>query len=345
MAKSNVLPVILIIVGIYLVGSQLGLFSINLFTSEDLLSDFIGKAGISSAMNSSPDLSIDFINEAINKYYAFGIFDGPIKVSPASKARMVEQMQRLNSNIRNQLLNEYGLVTTEDIFSPMLISTLQKESYSAADFDTIIGEFGKAPKRYCTSITLLDNRYQSVEIDNQAIAYCNSLPTNIFVKSGSKWSLVALPDLTFTTQERVCTTNITTGIGVCQLVQSDTKTLNLSKIKAELFINGNDIFIGIGNKGVESIDKITPKYEFAQYAYQIEQATCGIDTWDSSQANCVAVSNSPDVISASTGVIKESNKISDLWYGITKKGEGFTDPMFLIGIGAIVLALVLFMKK
>lgn len=346
MVKSNnniIIGIILVALFVFFIGPQLGLFSINLVNTPEILSDFIGKAGLSSAINQSDYWTsgnfIGWANEAISKYYAFAIFDGPVELTSESKARTAEQMQSLNTNIRNTL-HGYGLSTTEDIFSQNLITTIQKDDYTEADFDLIINELGKAPKRYCNSILLEAQANQFSSEYNQVRAYCTSLPTNIFTKSGSKWVLVTLPDFTMNLSH-ICSIGEAGSLANCQ---APIQTLRLSQIKAEMFFSNGDIFVGIGNKGVNSIRAIEPRYEFAQYAYLIDQENCGTDI-NVDSASCVAISNSADVISASEGVIVESGRISDLWYGLTKKGQGFTDPIFLIIGGAIALLFIILLLK
>lgn len=338
--QKLIIGIVLVALFIFYIGPQLGLFSINLVSTPEILSDFIGKAGLSSSINQTDYWSsgnfVQWANEVIDKYYAFGIFDGPVKISAESKQRIAEQMLSLNGNIRN-MLQGYGLSTGEDIFSQTLITTIQKESYTETDFDNIINELGKVPKRYCNAIILEAQSQEFSSEYNQVQAYCNSLPANIFTKSGSKWVLVTLPDFTMDLTH-ICNIAEADNIADCQ---APTLTLKLSHLKAEMFLNNNDIFIGVGNKGVADINTISPKYEFAQYAYQIDQESCGEDI-NVDSASCVAISNSADVISASEGIIKESNQFSDLWYGLTKKGQGFTDPIFLIA-GGIVVVVILFL--
>jgi hypothetical protein len=119
-----------------------------------------------------------------------------------------------------------------------------------------------------------------------------------------------------------------------------TEIIKLSNIRFEINQKTGDIFIALGQKGITEANAIEGRYQFEQYAYQLEHKDAmPITDWNGKTGYTV-LSNNQAVVDAADGKISETSKISDLWYGI-KKGEATSSPLLWINISHIAIIVIL----
>jgi hypothetical protein len=341
MAKNKGLWIVLAIIAIMIIGPKLGLFSIELFQINELDSRFVAKAGLISGI-SDYWMGADSINQYIDKFYAVGIFDGPVKLEDSFRTRIVARMVDINARA---LTGRERYFFNTPPFSQKLMDTINKPEYTAADLATIFGELDNTANTYCAAVRNYKLANPS-DIDVESIVkLCDTKPAKLFTQSGGKWQVASLNDYTW----QMCTGGACYigegGQPICTIRVCTNETVYLSRIRAEVFEAKGDIFIGVGSKGIAEVEKIDSKYEFAQYAYEIEHAGCSAQTTLDS-GGCAAASNSPELLSATNGTIKQSNSVTDLFYGFKYGNDSiFMDKTVWIIGGAILLIVVLLLLK
>lgn len=122
----------------------------------------------------------------------------------------------------------------------------------------------------------------------------------------------------------------------------DTHTIRLSEAKIEIDEKKGDIIIAVGSDGIKEANSIEGKYEFAQYAYQIEHKDAHPSSILFLEGNrYTVISNSQDVVDAGEGEIDETSTLDDLWYGIENDLVKPTSVLgnywiYIIGLGLIL---------
>lgn len=314
--KNMVVWIIIIAAAIFIIGPKLGLFSIQFIGVNQLDSSFVGKGGITGAISQNYP---DSINSIIDNAYGFAIFDGPVKLDGQYKNTLIQSMQRANYEVKTS--PDFGpIFNYQEPFSQSLIAVISKSEYTYADLKVMAREIDATADNFCSAArTYSQNHTDDLEL---VLKICNAKPADLFTESNGKMIWNAWGDIVFENQ-----------------------TIYLSKIKGEFYESKGDIFIAANQKGISELEGIESKYEFPQYAYEINHSQSS--SFNTCTSNCYTViSNDADVILASSGDIEKSNSFTDLWYGITHGNSSALKDWKLWGIvGGILVFLFIILKR
>ena len=319
--------IILLIVGaVFLLNSNFGLFTI--FKEADFVLDskYIVKGGLSQSFQEISE-DIEVFNHFIGQVYGLAIFDGPIVIEDKSKDELVDIMDEINQGALEEGYPK--------IFSSKLINKINADSIFYVDLAIMETELEESVNTFCEVVESM------VGTEELLIELCDQKPDEIFVRDGTKY-ILNLNDVTYTDYEYVPGELDENGNIPIERVEVQ-KTIRLSDLKLEISEKSGDIFVALGSKGISEVEPISGKYEFAQYAYEIDhEDSMSIYNWDG-QRGYTVISNSNNVVDASGGEIEESG-IMDLWYGL-KRGEAYSDWKFIaIVMGGIIFLFVIFKK-